>query len=340
MEPEATGDLDETQDLNTTVMLNDGEEEGTSKVHENANASDGNSEYDSTETVVLSISTEPIIPSRRRSARLGGKVPGSPSTPIPPAVTDNTGPVPSTDNMSVAINDDNDADTADTAATGDNTSAVSGETPPVEPNAAITSTPTAPIASTSGAQQTPARRPRQSSKERAFRKAADTIITYEKRSYRADGVDEECDRLKIKYRRWDGNDEPKEEPHASHLPFGSDQLIATEQHQHDYCILCPRKRALDENWDVKRHYRSVHEMGHLVVNDTILLVCKCSDVRSRGWQADKSTRNRHYHCIVCHHPRDNNHQIGNHMYKKHREISRSDVAHLLKYKVKAFSEPE
>ena len=340
--------------MNETVILDQDDDEGNSDATQPVNVSDKNSGYESTDTVELSISTEPIIPTRRRSPRLGGKPPGAstpagatPATPAgatPATPADGTpatpaGATPATpapvDPAPPNIDDDP-PDTLDEEGSS-NIPTVASPIPGPSPAAA---TPRPSTSAPGAGEERRNRKPRPSSKERAFRKAAETIITYEKRSYRGDGVDEECERLQIKYRRWQGNDLPKEEPHASHLPFGTTPIIAVDQHQHDYCLLCPRQRALDENWDVQRHYRSVHELGHLVVNDTIIMVCKCSEVRSRGWKTDKSTRNRHFHCIICHHPRDNLHQIGNHMYKKHREISRSDVSHLLKDKVKAFSEPE
>ena len=325
---DVAGDLDVTQDLNKTLILNEDDDEGNSDATQTVNVSDKNSGYESTDTVELAISTEPIIPMRRRLPRLGGKPPG-PSTAATAAVD------PAPPNI-----DDEPQDNLDEEGSSNIPTVASGEASPIPAPSTAASTPRPSTSSTGAGQERRNTKPRPSSKERAFQKAAETIITYEKRSYRGDGVDEECERLQIKYRRWQGNDLPKEEPHASHLPFGTTPIIAVDQHQHDYCLLCPRQRALDENWDVQRHYRSVHELGHLVVNDTIIMVCKCSDVRSRGWKTDKSTRNRHFHCIICHHPRDNQHQIGNHMHKKHREISRSDVSHLLKDKVKAFSEPE
>ena len=91
---DVAGDLDVTQDLNETLILNQDDEEGNSDATQTVNVSDKNSGYESTDTVELAISTEPIIPTRRRSPRLGGKPPG-PSTaataavdPAPPNIDD------------------------------------------------------------------------------------------------------------------------------------------------------------------------------------------------------------------------------------------------------------
>ena len=307
---------------------------------QNVNVSDKNGGYESTETVELAISTEPIIPMRCCSPRLGGKPPGPYTAGTPAVEPDNSKTTSIHENPAPPNIDEDPQDNYYEEGSSNIPTVASAEASPIPPTSTAAPTPTPSTSSTGAGQERRNKRPRPSSKEKAFQKAAKTIITYEKRSYRGDGVDEECERLQIKYRRWEGNDLPKPEPHASHLPFGTTPMIAVDQHRHDYCMLCPRQRALDENWDVQRHYRSVNEIGHLVVNDTILMVCKCSEVRSRGWKTYKSTHNRHFHCIICHHPHDNQHQIGNHMYKKHREIDRNDVSHLLKDKVKAFSDPE
>ena len=96
----------------------------------------------------------------------------------------------------------------------------------------------------------PGRSGHRSSHQKAFAEAATTIVTYERRSYHQDGVGEECAHLKIKYKCWEGTDEPKDFPHASHLPFGTKRLVSHQQNQNDHCLLCPRKRVVEEKWDV------------------------------------------------------------------------------------------
>ena len=63
-------------------------------------------------------------------------------------------------------------------------------------------------------------------------------------------------------------------------------------------VFCVQKR---KYW---RHYLicsyTVHIEKLLVVHDVNILMCRCSDIRSRG--SDKSVRNHHYHCIPCWHP--------------------------------------
>ena len=329
-------DLDETitlPGLDDTIMVEDSgqAEAGSTK---NPGEEEG---YDSNDTIELIITGDPIIPTPSPGPGPTGNVSNLQSTDSAPSDTPTEQPeatprvIPIVPDIGVPTVPEDTPETPIVTPTGPPI------TPTGPPSPAAVNTP---IITPTRRGKRPGRAGRPSSRHRAFAKAATTILSYKRRSYRRDGVDEECERLKIKYKKWEGTDDPKDYAHASHLPFGTQPLVSKEQNQNDYCVLCPRKRALDEDWDVKRHYTAVHEMGHLVVNDTVLLVCKCSEVRSRGWATDKSTRNRHFHCIVCHHPRDNPNQIGNHMYKRHQEISRSEVSHLLKEKTPAFEQPE
>ena len=92
-------------------------------------------------------------------------------------------------------------------------------------------------------------------------------------------------------------------------------------------ILCPIKKYLKDNWDKDRHYNAVHIARLIVVEDVIALQCKCSAVRSLGWQKDKATHNAHYQCTKCHWPRDRISQIANHMVTKH-DVPPNVVNHL------------
>ena len=127
-------------------------------------------------------------------------------------------------------------------------------------------------------------------------------------------MDQQCRALNIKYRRWPGNREPKAFLHKSHCRFvdGTDGLPKNQKVPGD-CILCPEQKYLKDDWDAMRHYGPVHKESLLVMEEIVMLQCKCSAVRSRGWDRDHSTRNAHYHCSVCHWPRDKASQIQNHL---------------------------
>ena len=135
---------------------------------------------------------------------------------------------------------------------------------------------------------------------------------------RRDGIDEQCRALKITYRRWPGTTEPKNKLHKSQVDFtNNNDYVPEAQPCPGDCILCPSKKYLQHHWDLRRHYMSTHQQGLLVMDDVVMLQCKCSDVRSRGWDRDHSTRNTHYHCSICHWPRDKASQIKNHLRTIH-----------------------
>ena len=75
---------------------------------------------------------------------------------------------------------------------------------------------------------------------------------------RHDHVDEECDMLKIKYRKWEGSTNEKTELHVSHVPFESESKIPDTQEIPSNCLLCPVKKYLKDNWDRDRHYNAAH----------------------------------------------------------------------------------
>ena len=155
--------------------MNEDDDEGNSDATQTVNVSDKNSGYESTDTVELAISTEPIIPMRRRSPRLGGKPPG-PSTDATAAVD------PAPPNI-----DDEPQDNLDEEGSSNIPTVASGEASPIPAPSTAASTPRPSTSSTGAGQERRNTKPRPSSKERAFQKAAETIITYEKRSYRGDG---------------------------------------------------------------------------------------------------------------------------------------------------------
>ena len=108
-------------------------------------------------------------------------------------------------------------------------------------------------------------------------------------------------------------------------------MIPTNQEVPDNCILCPLKKYIRDNWDMNRHYNAIHIPNLICIDNTVALQCKCSDVRSRGWEKDRSTRNSHYHCTVYHWPRDHIPQLVNHMISRHNTPA-SSIRHLNKKK--------
>ena len=95
------------------------------------------------------------------------------------------------------------------------------------------------------------------------------------------------------------------------------------------CVICPQQKYLANNWNKQRHYRSKHQEKLLVVDEVVMLHCKCSAVRSHGWDRDKSTRNAHYHCLICHWPCDKVSQMVNHIHAIHGRDANS-LRHLMK----------
>ena len=102
------------------------------------------------------------------------------------------------------------------------------------------------------------------------------------RSVRRDNVDEQCQTLKINYKRWEGTAEAKNHLHKSHIPFKKSSKIPRNQEVPGNCILCPLKKYIRDNWDLNRHYNAVHIANLICIDNTVALQCKCSDVRSRG----------------------------------------------------------
>ena len=151
------------------------------------------------------------------------------------------------------------------------------------------------------------------------------------RSIRRDNVDEQCHTLNITVKWWDGTIDGKEQHHKSQMPFCSKSKIPKDQQVPGNCLLCPLKKYITDNWDLNCHYNTVHIANLIVIDETVALQCKCSDMRSCGWDRDKSTRNSHYHCTVCHWPRDRIPQLVNHMITQH-SIDGGHICHLKKNK--------
>ena len=141
----------------------------------------------------------------------------------------------------------------------------------------------------------------------------------------------QCHTLNIMYKWWDGMRDEKEQYHKSQMAFRSKSKIPKDQDVPGNCLLCPLKKYIKDNWDLKCHYNAVHIANLIVIDQTVALQCKCSDVRSHRWDRNKSTRNSHYHCTVCHWPRDRIPQLVNHMIMQH-NIDAGLISHLNKKK--------
>ena len=135
------------------------------------------------------------------------------------------------------------------------------------------------------------------------------------RSIRRDNVDEQCHTLNITYKWWDGIRDEKEQYHKSQMAFRSKSKIPKDQDVPGNCLLCPLKKYIKDNWDLKHHYNAVHITNLIVIDQTVALQCKCSDMRSRG----------------CHWPRDSIPQLVNHMIMQH-NIDLGLIRHLNKKK--------
>ena len=109
------------------------------------------------------------------------------------------------------------------------------------------------------------------------------------RSVRKDNVDEQCRTLNITYKWWEGMRDEKEQYHKSQMAFCGKSKIPKDQDIPGNCLLCPLKKYIKDNWDLKRHYNVVHIANLIVIDQTVALQCKCSDMRSRGWDRNKST---------------------------------------------------
>ena len=71
----------------------------------------------------------------------------------------------------------------------------------------------------------------------------------------------------------------------------------------------------------------MHHKKLLVVNNSKMLACKCSEIRSHG--SDRSARNQHFHCCVCLHPFKAGDLLATHMITSRTETDLSQVRHLM-----------
>ena len=139
-----------------------------------------------------------------------------------------------------------------------------------------------------------------------------------------DGVDEQCAEKGIVYRRWVPN--PDLQGHISIRPFLDSTIVSDEQRVPGHCLLCPKMKYFIDRHSANYHYTHVHIVHCLVIEDYKILMCKCSDVRSRG--SDYRAHNRHYHCYQCYQPFDQPAQLAQHLIIKH-QVEEKEVIHVI-----------
>ena len=142
-----------------------------------------------------------------------------------------------------------------------------------------------------------------------------------------DRVDEECERLGIYYKIWRPLN-PEQTFHISVRDVNDDTVIPEEQEIPQWCILCPKNRVLPNYRFAVNHYHSMHQSTLLVVNETKMWACKCSEMRSHG--SDNSARNKHYHCLECFHPFKTSDLLATHISTQHTDIGLFQIRHLMK----------
>ena len=123
-----------------------------------------------------------------------------------------------------------------------------------------------------------------------------------RKNIRRDGVDEKCAKQNIKYYKWTGTKGTGYHPSQVLTSTSMIDYVPAKQQPNTDCILCPKEKILETLFDMQLHFKCVHIAKLLVVHDVNILMCRCSDIRSRG--SDKSVHNHHYHCIPCWHPFD------------------------------------
>ena len=142
-----------------------------------------------------------------------------------------------------------------------------------------------------------------------------------------DRVDEECERLGIYYKIWRPLN-PEQTSHISVRDVNDDTIIPEEQEIPQWCILCPKNCVLPNYHFAVNHYRSVHQSTLLVVNETKMWACKCSEMRLHS--SDNSARNKHYHCLECFHPFKRSDLLATHISTQHTDIGLFQIRHLMK----------
>ena len=146
------------------------------------------------------------------------------------------------------------------------------------------------------------------------------------KNVRRDGIDEECARLGIYYKKWRPLN-PDQTSHVSIHDLEDATVIPHEQEIPQWCIMCPHNRFLKNEQLGLKHYLSLHHKTLLIVRDFKMWACKCSEVRSHG--SDNSARNMHYHCFDCFHPFKMGDLLSTHLVTAHEDIRLAEVCHLM-----------
>ena len=146
-------------------------------------------------------------------------------------------------------------------------------------------------------------------------------------------------RKKILSKRKDGVDEIYQETyhcwvgwthkgkHPSHIVQGQKKIYPPNQLIPGYCLLCLITSVQATLYRYKRHYRLCHIKHAVVIGCITLLACKCSEIKSQG--TNKSCRNQHYHCHLCHWPKTSKEALFIHYTTQH-EVKYELVGHLVK----------
>ena len=141
-----------------------------------------------------------------------------------------------------------------------------------------------------------------------------------------DGVDEECARLGIYYKKWRPLN-PEQTSHVSICDVDDATVIPHKQEIPQWCIMCSHNRFLKNEQLGLKHYLSLHPKTLLVVRDFKMWVCKYLEVRSHG--SDNSACNMHYHCFDCFHPFKMGDLLSTHLVTAHEDIWLAEVRHLM-----------
>ena len=147
------------------------------------------------------------------------------------------------------------------------------------------------------------------------------------RNVRRDGVDEECRKQNIKYLKWTGS--KGKGLHVSQIKADIVLIdyILNKQDENSDCLLCPKEKCLGGRADAIDHYKRVHISRLIQIANINILMCRCSEIRSRG--SDKSVHKRHFHCLACWYPFDTTAKLRIHKLAKHSDkYLELDVAHL------------
>ena len=94
---------------------------------------------------------------------------------------------------------------------------------------------------------------------------------------RHDRVDEECAHLGIIYKKWKPlNLRQSSHPSVRNIDDGT--VIPDKQDVPEWCILCLRNKVLRDNNYAHTHYLHMHHKKLLVVDNSKILGCKCSEI--------------------------------------------------------------